>query len=282
MPPFFPTPPVKLHKLHEIHPEKKTIHQQNPSTQGLLQPLMLGIHRSDYMLHESLEEKVPPRFLQVELNTIASSMGAHASNVPLDNVGREGNGKVDFVVLVSIILVGNILIFIVGDDYSYTDYWSDYWLSIGWVIWFWCARFNRIGCQWFWFTSVSLWHDLTNRPTPHAKKRTKDAPLFLQTINPQSSTLHWKNHKYSPSRTLSTNLKLQIDTWIFAWENVTWFQGSGIYLCNDLLILTQGFFHDRFDHSSVKITWQGQGSLQSPNNWVVHIIYIYIYILIHT
>lgn len=39
-------------------------------------------------------------------------MGAHASNVPLDNVGREGNGKVDFVVLVSIILVGNILIFV--------------------------------------------------------------------------------------------------------------------------------------------------------------------------
>ena len=54
----------------------KEIHKE-----GLLQPLMLGIHRSDYMLHESVEEKVPPRFLQVELNTIASSMGAHASNV---------------------------------------------------------------------------------------------------------------------------------------------------------------------------------------------------------
>lgn len=91
---------------------------------------MLGIHRSDYMLHESVEEKVPPRFLQVELNTIASSMGAHASNVPLTvNVGNVG--RADLLFWVSIILVGNILIYIVGDDYSYTDYWSDYWLSIG-------------------------------------------------------------------------------------------------------------------------------------------------------
>lgn len=49
--------------------------------QGLKQPIMLGIHRSDYMLHEGSETS-EPRFLQVELNTIASSMGAHALNVP--------------------------------------------------------------------------------------------------------------------------------------------------------------------------------------------------------
>ena len=49
--------------------------------QGLKQPIMLGIHRSDYMLHEGSENS-EPRFLQVELNTIASSMGAHALNVP--------------------------------------------------------------------------------------------------------------------------------------------------------------------------------------------------------
>ena len=77
------------------------------------------------MLHESVEEKVPPRFLQVELNTIASSMGAHASNVPLDNDCWEcGKGRADLLFWVSIILVGNILIFIVGGDYSYTDYWT--------------------------------------------------------------------------------------------------------------------------------------------------------------
>ena len=110
-----------------------------------------------------------------------------------------------------------------------------------------------------------MWHDFTNRPTPHAKKRTKDAPLFLQTQIHRAQHYIGKNHTYSPSRTISTNLKTAIDIWIFAWENVTWFQGSGIYLCNDLLILTQG---------SVKITWQG--SLQSPNNSVVY-IYIYIY-----
>ncbi len=73
---------------------------------------MLGIHRSDYMLHESVEEKVPPRFLQVELNTIASSMGAHASNVPLTMTGwNEMEGQM-LLFFVSIILVGNILIFL--------------------------------------------------------------------------------------------------------------------------------------------------------------------------
>ena len=46
------------------------------ASQGLRQPMMLGIHRSDYMLHQG------ERFLQVELNTIASSMGAHACNAP--------------------------------------------------------------------------------------------------------------------------------------------------------------------------------------------------------
>lgn len=53
----------------------KEIHRE-----GLKQPIMLGIHRSDYMLHEGSENS-EPRFLQVELNTIASSMGAHALNV---------------------------------------------------------------------------------------------------------------------------------------------------------------------------------------------------------
>eukprot|EP00930_Biecheleria_cincta_P055644 TRINITY_DN4193_c1_g4_i3.p1 TRINITY_DN4193_c1_g4~~TRINITY_DN4193_c1_g4_i3.p1 ORF type:complete len:552 (-),score=131.53 TRINITY_DN4193_c1_g4_i3:36-1691(-) len=46
--------------------------------EGLRQPLMLGIHRSDYMLHERNNEM--PRFLQVELNTIASSMASHSVN----------------------------------------------------------------------------------------------------------------------------------------------------------------------------------------------------------
>lgn len=46
---------------------------------GLRQSTYLGIHRSDYMLHEP-DEQTAPRFLQVELNTIASSMGGHAAN----------------------------------------------------------------------------------------------------------------------------------------------------------------------------------------------------------
>jgi len=53
----------------------KAIHAE-----GLRQPNMLGIHRSDYMLHEPNNSSTP-RFLQVELNTIASSMGTHAANV---------------------------------------------------------------------------------------------------------------------------------------------------------------------------------------------------------
>jgi len=53
----------------------KQVHQE-----GLRQRMFLGIHRSDYMLHEPTGEAVAPRFLQVELNTIASSMGAHAAN----------------------------------------------------------------------------------------------------------------------------------------------------------------------------------------------------------
>jgi len=48
--------------------------------EGLRQKTYLGIHRSDYMLHEPEGESVSPVFLQVELNTIASSMGSHASN----------------------------------------------------------------------------------------------------------------------------------------------------------------------------------------------------------
>lgn len=61
--------------------------------EGLRQPLMLGIHRSDYMLHEPGTET--PRFLQVELNTIASSMASHAANtlkVHRFMLGRYGCG----------------------------------------------------------------------------------------------------------------------------------------------------------------------------------------------
>eukprot|EP00930_Biecheleria_cincta_P055639 TRINITY_DN4193_c1_g1_i1.p1 TRINITY_DN4193_c1_g1~~TRINITY_DN4193_c1_g1_i1.p1 ORF type:complete len:598 (-),score=123.85 TRINITY_DN4193_c1_g1_i1:85-1809(-) len=46
--------------------------------EGLRQSLTLGIHRSDYMLHEP--DNHVPRFLQVELNTIASSMASHSAN----------------------------------------------------------------------------------------------------------------------------------------------------------------------------------------------------------
>jgi len=46
--------------------------------EGLRQSLMLGIHRSDYMLHEP--SNCVPQFLQVELNTIASSMASHSVN----------------------------------------------------------------------------------------------------------------------------------------------------------------------------------------------------------
>lgn len=50
-------------------------------TEGLRQPAYLGIHRSDYMLHEpGGKDACNPYFLQVELNTIASSMAAHAAN----------------------------------------------------------------------------------------------------------------------------------------------------------------------------------------------------------
>lgn len=62
--------------------------------EGLRQPMMLGIHRSDYMLHES----GTPRFLQVELNTIASSMASHSANVrKLHNyvLGRYGSRSDD-------------------------------------------------------------------------------------------------------------------------------------------------------------------------------------------
>lgn len=46
----------------------------------LRQELMLGIHRSDYMLHEPEGSSERPHFLQVELNTIASSMASHSAN----------------------------------------------------------------------------------------------------------------------------------------------------------------------------------------------------------
>jgi len=62
----------------ELMKISKAVHAE-----GLRQPLMLGIHRSDYMLHdpEGPGDREPPRFLQVELNTIASSMLSHSFNV---------------------------------------------------------------------------------------------------------------------------------------------------------------------------------------------------------
>ena len=47
--------------------------------EGLAQTAYLGIHRSDYMLHQPSNE--PPRLQQVELNTIASSFGCLSSLV---------------------------------------------------------------------------------------------------------------------------------------------------------------------------------------------------------
>jgi glutathione synthase len=46
---------------------------------GVKQPIILGLHRSDYMLHEV--ENDPRTLMQVELNTIASSFGALSSKV---------------------------------------------------------------------------------------------------------------------------------------------------------------------------------------------------------
>mmetsp|Transcript_62445 Transcript_62445/g.115970 ORF Transcript_62445/g.115970 Transcript_62445/m.115970 type:complete len:540 (-) Transcript_62445:77-1696(-) len=54
----------------------KEVHAEGP----LRQKMMLGIHRSDYMLHEPENSTGPPQLLQVELNTISSSMLTHASN----------------------------------------------------------------------------------------------------------------------------------------------------------------------------------------------------------
>lgn len=46
---------------------------------GVKQPVVLGLHRSDYMLHSV--ENDPRTLMQVELNTIASSFGALSSKV---------------------------------------------------------------------------------------------------------------------------------------------------------------------------------------------------------
>eukprot|EP00411_Alexandrium_monilatum_P010516 CAMPEP_0175315674 /NCGR_PEP_ID=MMETSP0093-20121207/69018_1 /TAXON_ID=311494 /ORGANISM="Alexandrium monilatum, Strain CCMP3105" /LENGTH=460 /DNA_ID=CAMNT_0016612413 /DNA_START=1 /DNA_END=1381 /DNA_ORIENTATION=+ len=60
----------------------------------LRQELMLGIHRSDYMQHDPEGSSERPKLLQVELNTIASSMASHSANVfalhryMLDRYGR--------------------------------------------------------------------------------------------------------------------------------------------------------------------------------------------------
>lgn len=49
--------------------------------EGVQQQTYLGLHRSDYMLHEPPSGSGPPRLLQVELNTIASSFGCMSSLV---------------------------------------------------------------------------------------------------------------------------------------------------------------------------------------------------------
>lgn len=46
---------------------------------GVIQPIILGLHRSDYMLHSV--ENDPRALMQVELNTIAASFGALSSKV---------------------------------------------------------------------------------------------------------------------------------------------------------------------------------------------------------
>jgi glutathione synthase len=64
---------------------------------GLRQSLYLGINRSDYMMHEPTDVSVSEaRFLQVELNTIASSFGALASRTSGLHrflLGRYGTGS---------------------------------------------------------------------------------------------------------------------------------------------------------------------------------------------
>lgn len=52
---------------------------QQVEAQGIIQKSYLGIHRSDYMLHDSSGR--PPELLQVEMNTIASSFGCLSSIV---------------------------------------------------------------------------------------------------------------------------------------------------------------------------------------------------------
>ncbi|DAZ93723.1 TPA: hypothetical protein N0F65_009649 [Lagenidium giganteum] len=47
--------------------------------EGVHQKAYLGIHRSDYMLHEPQQGDAAPQLLQVELNTIASSFGCLSS-----------------------------------------------------------------------------------------------------------------------------------------------------------------------------------------------------------
>ena len=52
---------------------------------GEQQPVRLGLHRSDYMLHRPAaapgEDAAPVGILQVELNTIASSFGCLSTKV---------------------------------------------------------------------------------------------------------------------------------------------------------------------------------------------------------
>lgn len=69
----------------------KSVHAEG----GLRQKTMLGVHRSDYMFHEPETGGERCRFLQVELNTIASSMSSHSFNtcgLHRYMLGRFGSG----------------------------------------------------------------------------------------------------------------------------------------------------------------------------------------------
>ncbi|RHY89191.1 hypothetical protein DYB35_008137 [Aphanomyces astaci] len=47
--------------------------------EGVVQTAALGIHRSDYMLHDDPSNATSPQILQVELNTIAASFACMSS-----------------------------------------------------------------------------------------------------------------------------------------------------------------------------------------------------------
>jgi glutathione synthase len=76
--------------------------------EGVAQPLRLGIHRSDYMMHQPHDSTEPARALQIELNTISSSFGCLSTRISAMhrflleryNVLGTGNSAVDLDALV--------------------------------------------------------------------------------------------------------------------------------------------------------------------------------------